>query len=190
MGARLDAATRQKVDDLATHFHQPRAAVLCHIMYWGLSRGQTAPLNQGESHGPVRHLYCYVPLTLHEDVEKAAAAASVKTAPWLRSMVRQIALTDFPASWQEARSTERSHNSRVYGTRFMLRLDDLTQEKLEALSAHFDKPAAAIIRQLIAQAEREDFPRSWQMGAAERRAHQTRQDGTSIDREPRNLHGQ
>ena len=38
MDARLDATTRQKVDDLAKHFHQPRAAVLCHIMHWGLSR--------------------------------------------------------------------------------------------------------------------------------------------------------
>jgi hypothetical protein len=39
--ARLDAMTRQKVDDLATHFRQPRAAVLCHIMHWGLGRGET-----------------------------------------------------------------------------------------------------------------------------------------------------
>jgi hypothetical protein len=31
MDARLDAVTRQKVDDLATRFHQPRAAVLCHM---------------------------------------------------------------------------------------------------------------------------------------------------------------
>jgi hypothetical protein len=32
LDARLDATTGQKVDDLARHFHQPRAAVLCHIM--------------------------------------------------------------------------------------------------------------------------------------------------------------
>jgi hypothetical protein len=40
MDARLDAVTRAKVDDLAQRFHQPRAAVLCHIMHWGLSRGK------------------------------------------------------------------------------------------------------------------------------------------------------
>jgi hypothetical protein len=37
LDARLDATTRQKVDDLATHFHLPRAAVLSYIMAWGLS---------------------------------------------------------------------------------------------------------------------------------------------------------
>ena len=33
MDARLDATTRAKVDDLAQYFHQPRAAVVCHIMH-------------------------------------------------------------------------------------------------------------------------------------------------------------
>ncbi len=168
--ARLDATTRQKVDELATRFHTPRAAVLGYIVEWGLSRGQTARLTEGEAQGPVRHLYCYVASDLHAQVEKTASAAGVKTAPWLRHMVRQITLTDFPASWQATRSEERSHDSRVYDTRFMLRLDHLTQEKLEALSAHFDLSAAAIIRQLIGQATPEDFPPSWQLRATEHRA--------------------
>jgi predicted transcriptional regulator len=167
MDARLDATTRQKVDDLANRFHQPRAAVLCHIMRWGLSREQTGPLDQGESHGPVRHLYFYVASDLHTRIEKAATAAGVKIAPWLRHMVRQITITDFPASWQEERSDGRSHDSRAYGKRFMLRLDDLTWEKIEELSTRFDKSAAKIIRQLIAQAEAEDFPKSWHTKAAE-----------------------
>jgi predicted DNA-binding protein len=38
MDARLDPTMRQKVDDLAHHFGRRRAAVLCHIMEWGLSR--------------------------------------------------------------------------------------------------------------------------------------------------------
>ena len=70
---------------------------------------------------------------------------------------------------------ERSHDSRTYGTRFMLRLDDPTQEKLEELSTHFEMSAAEIIRHLIAQATPEDFPRSWHMRAAERRVPQARQ---------------
>jgi hypothetical protein len=49
MDARLDATTRAKVDDLATRFHQRRAAVLCHIMHWGLNRGPTGRLDQGDA---------------------------------------------------------------------------------------------------------------------------------------------
>ena len=72
MDARLDATTRQKVDDLARHFHQPRAAVLSHIMQWGLSRGQTEPLDRDDSQGSVRHLSCYVvecPLIVYTDLD-------------------------------------------------------------------------------------------------------------------------
>ena len=169
--ARLDAATRQNVDDLATRFDRHRAAVLCQIMEWGLRRGET--LDQGESPGPVRHLYLYVPSELHE-VEKAAAAAGVKAAPWLRHIVRQVTITDFPASWQEATPRERCHDSRTYTERFMLRLDDLTREKLKNLSRHFDTSAAEMIRHLIAQAAPEDFPPSWQMKVHERRTQQPR----------------
>lgn len=38
--ARLDDTTRATVDDLAQRFHQPRAAGVCDIMSWGLSRGR------------------------------------------------------------------------------------------------------------------------------------------------------
>jgi predicted DNA-binding protein len=172
--ARLDAATRQNVDDLATRVDRPRAAVLCQIMEWGLSRAQPAHLDQGESPGPVRHLYLYVPSELHEHVEKAAAAAGVKTAPWLRHMVRQITITDFPASWQEATPRERFHDSRTYTERFMLRLDESSQTTLQQLIKQFGASKADIIRQLIAQAKPEDFPPSWQMRATERRAPQSR----------------
>jgi hypothetical protein len=167
MDARLDATTRQKVDNLARHFRQPRAAVLCQIMAWGLSREQTGPLDQGESPGQVRHLHLYVPSELHEHVEKAATAAGVKIAPWLRHMVRQITIEDFPASWQEATPRERSHDSHTYTTRFMLRLDERSQTTLQQLIKKFGTSQAAIIRHLIAQAKPEDFPKSWQLRAAE-----------------------
>jgi hypothetical protein len=91
------------------------------------------------------------------------------TVPWLRHLVRQITVTDVPASWQEARSEERSHDSRLYGKRFMLRLDESSQTKLQQLVDQFEASKAAIIRQLIAQAEPEDFPLSGQMRASERR---------------------
>jgi hypothetical protein len=173
MDARLDPTTRAKVDDLAQHFHQPRASVLCHIMHWGLGRGQTGPLDQGDEQGPVRHLHLYVQTELHGRVEKAAAASGMKMAPWLCHMVCQITITDFPRSWQEARSEKRSHDSRTYGQRFMLRLDEPSQIKLQQLVKQFGALKAEIIRQLIAQAEPEDFPASWQMGVAEQRV-QTR----------------
>jgi predicted DNA-binding protein len=178
MGARLDTATRQKVEELAHYFHQPRATVLCHIMHWGVSRGKTPPLDQGQSQGPGCHLYFYVPSELHERVQQAATAAGVKTAPWIRHMVRQISMADFPASWQEATPRERSHDSRHYGKRFMLRLDHPTQEKLEAFSKHFNKSAAESIRQLIAHATIEEFPRAWRITGSPPRTHPRREAST------------
>jgi hypothetical protein len=112
MDARLDAATRQKVDDLARHFHQPRAAVLCHIMHWGLSREPTGPLDQARSPGPARHLYLYVASGLHAQVEKAAAAVGMNIAPWLRHMVRQMTMTErgaLPKRRREGRGAARRH---------------------------------------------------------------------------------
>jgi predicted DNA-binding protein len=183
MDARLDSTTRQKVDDLAKHFRRPRAAVLCHIMQWGLGRGHIGPLDQGESQGPVRHLYLYVASDLHARVEQAAAAAGMKIAPWLRHMVRQVTIPDFPASWQEARSEERSHDSRTYGRRFMLRLDETSEIKLQQLVKQFGASKAEIIRQLIAQATTEDFPKRWQMWAAERSVPPMRRRETKNNRE-------
>jgi predicted transcriptional regulator len=75
---------------------------------------------------------------------------------------------DFPGSWQEERSETRSHDSRVYGARFMLRLDAASETTLQRLAEHFDVPRAAIIRQLLAQATPDRFPTSWHLRVAER----------------------
>jgi hypothetical protein len=37
----------------------------------------------------------------------------MKTAPWLRHMVRQIAITDFPASWQRNEQRNEQRNARM-----------------------------------------------------------------------------
>jgi predicted DNA-binding protein len=71
-------------------------------------------------------------------------------------------------SWQAATPGERSHDSRTYTERFMLRLDEPSQTKLQQLVKQFGASKAQIIRQLINHAEPEDFPASWQMRAAER----------------------
>jgi hypothetical protein len=185
MDARLDATTRAKVDELAQRFHQPRPAVVCHIMQWGLSRGRAELLDGGGVEGPVRHLYCYVDTELHARVEQVASTAGMKSAPWLRAMVRQITTADFPASWEVARSEERSHDSRTYGTRFMLRLDEPSLIALQKLVGRFGVSKAEIIRQLIIQARNEDFPPRWQMRAHACGARQAPQDSTHADQKPR-----
>jgi hypothetical protein len=166
MDARLDQTTRQKVDELAARFHQPRAAVLHHIIHWGLTHGHAGPLDHGDS--PVRHLYLSVAADLHEQVQKAAIAAGLKIAPWLRDMVRQISMADFPASGQEATPREHSHDSRLYIKRFMLRLDKLSQTKLEHLIKACGTSKAEIICHLLVQATPEDFPKRWHLTVAKR----------------------
>jgi len=93
-------------------------------------------------------------------VEKAAMAAGVKIAPWLRTVVRQVTTADFPASWEVERLEERSHDSRIYGRRFMLRLDSPSETKLQQLITQFGASKAAIIRQLLVQAKPKDFQRA------------------------------
>jgi hypothetical protein len=183
MDARLDSMTWEKVDDPARHFGRPRAAVLCHIMHWGVRQEQTGPLDQGKAQGPVHHLHLYVASDLHAQVERAAAAAEMKIAPWLRHMMRQVSTADFPARWQEAQTESHSHDSHIYGKRFLSRLDSRSQTKLQQLVKQFGVSKADIIRQLIAQAEPEDFPKSWRIRAAERSVPPMRRRGTKNQRE-------
>ena len=90
-------------------------------------------------------------------------------------MLREITAMDFPASWRAGDAPRRgipegrSHDSRAYGQRFMLRLDEPMREMLEHLSRHFKKSSAEIIRQLVAQATPEAFPTCWRLAAAEHR---------------------
>ena len=140
-------------------------------------------LDQGASQGPVRHLYLYVDSDLYEAVRKAATTAGVTTAPWLRYMIRHICMADFPASWHEGETEERSHESRRYGKRFMLRLDDPTWATLDALATHFKTSGAEIIRQLLAQATPDMFPASWHLRVAERCRAQDRPVPRAADHE-------
>jgi hypothetical protein len=108
-------------------------------------------------------------------VQKAATAAGVNIAPWLRHMVPRISIADFPARWHEERSEAHSHDSGIYDERFMLRLDNASRTKLQQLVEHFHVSKAEIIRQLIAQATPDDFPKRWQIRANERHIQQARQ---------------
>jgi hypothetical protein len=184
MDARLDAVTRQTVDDLASRFRQPHAAVLCHIRHWGLNRGPTGPLDHGDRQGLVRHLSLYVASALHAHIEKAATAAGAHVASWLHRLVCQVEITDFPASWQEATPAERSHDSRTYRTRFMLRLDGSAHTKLQQLTEPCGASKAAIVRQLIAHATPEDFPPRGQMKTLPRRGRPAPRDRPASDAAP------
>lgn len=105
-------------------------------------------------------------------------------APWLRTVVRQVTTADFPASWEVERLEERSHDSCIYGRRFMLRLDSPSETKLQQLITQFGASKAAIIRQLLVHAKPKDFPTSWQMRAHACGARQARQESTHADQEP------
>jgi hypothetical protein len=98
-------------------------------------------------------------------------------------MVRHIRQADVPARWQAEHSDERSHESRRYGKRFMLRLDDPTWATLGALVTHFERSGAEIIRQLLARATPDMFPASWHRRVSERHRAQTRPGRRNADDE-------
>jgi hypothetical protein len=65
----------------------------------------------------------------------------------------------------------------------MLRLDGQTWATLDAWSTHFERSAAAIIRQLLAQATPDTFPASWHLRVAERHGEQVRPVPRDADHE-------
>jgi hypothetical protein len=106
---------------------------------------------------------------LLQQAQAAAAAHGADVAAWERHAMPQVTRDDFPPSWRAGETTLWSHDSTYYGTRFMLRLDEVTWRKLEALTQTFHRSAAEVIRQLIAQATPEAFPQSWHVALEERR---------------------
>jgi predicted transcriptional regulator len=173
MDAGLDASTREKLEHLATQFRQSRAAVLRQVMRWGLRRKSPGAIDDTAPR-LAQHLFFIVDAALHQQVKDTAKAAGVDVAPWLRHLMRQVTKADFPKNWQ-ARRTERltptaprSHDSRQYWRRFMLRLDDQASARLEELASHFGEPHAEVIRQLIIQSTLDDFPPSWHVAVQER----------------------
>src|SRR4030095_16015837 len=119
--------------------------------------------------GMVRTVGMLLEPELLQQVQEAAAAHSATVVAWLRHAMRQVTIEDFPESCRAGEIVIRSHDSQTYGTRFMLRLDETTAQKLQHLVERFARPRAEIIRQLVAQATPEDFPESWQLAVHERR---------------------
>jgi predicted transcriptional regulator len=173
--ARLDAETHAKLEELARTFHRKRAAILRFVTGWGLARTQGWTVDLSIPDRP--HLmHMLVEPELLQQVQAAAAAHGVDVAAWERHAIRQVTRDDFPPSWRAVETAPRPHDSGYYGTRFMLRLDEVTLRKLETLTQTFRRSAAEVIRQLVAQANLKDFPPSWEMVVEERRPREARRD--------------
>jgi hypothetical protein len=130
---RLDTMTRRKLEGLAATFQRSHAAVLRQVMRWGLSRGQPDQVPGDDPPDPVQHLFVLVDVDLHQQIVEAAKGVGMEVAPWLCHTVRLITPTDIHQRRQaghgdtRSRAHGRSHDSRTYGKRFMLRLDDQTR---------------------------------------------------------------
>ena len=169
--ARLDVETHTKLEELAAAFHRKRSAILRYVMQWGLAQTGSWTVDRAVP-GTVRTVGMLLEPKLLQQVQEGAAVHGATVAAWLRQAMRQVTPEDFPGSWQAEDVQDRSprsHDSRQYRTRFMLRLDDETSEKLDTLTRGFDRSAAEVIRHLIAQATPEDFPQSWWLAAAAHR---------------------
>jgi predicted DNA-binding protein len=173
--ARLDAETHAELEALANTFHRTRAAILRYVIQWGLTHTQGWTIDPSIPDRP--HLvHMLVEPDLLQQVQTAAGAHGAGIASWLRHAIRQVTPEDFPASWRAGESAARSHESDYFHRKFGLRLDEVTSHKLEALTQTFDRSAAEIIRQLIAQATPEDFPSSWHLAVKERPPRKARRD--------------
>jgi hypothetical protein len=166
--ARLDAETQAKLVVLTKTFHRKHAQILRQVMRWALAHTEGWTIDPSI---PDRTylVHMLVEPELLRQVQDAAAAHGVSVAAWLRHALRQVTLADFPASWRAGDIATRSHESGYYRNRFMLRLGGATQRKLQALMHTFYRPAAEVIRQLIAQARPEEFPECWHLAVAEHR---------------------
>jgi predicted transcriptional regulator len=165
--ARLDPQTLAKLDDLAFACHRKRSAILRCVMQWGLGHAGGWTIDQS-------HVVAVPPVAvllepeLLQRVQEAAAAHGTSIAAWLREAMRRVALEDFPASWRVGETAGRLHDSGHFDRKYQLRLDEATSRQLAALTHTFHRPAADVIRQLIAQATPEDFPPGWHLAVAER----------------------
>jgi hypothetical protein len=129
-------------------------------MQWGISRSASLSIDQSIP-AKVYLVPLLVEPELRQQVQDAAAVHGATVAAWIRHAIRQVSRADFPPSWHPEAAQgnrPRSHDSRYYGTRFMLRLDKTTVQKLQHLVEQFTKPRAEIVRQLVTQATPEDFP--------------------------------
>jgi predicted transcriptional regulator len=166
--ARLDAETSAKLEELAKIFHRKRSVILRVAMGWGLTHMREWTGDQSIP-ASVQVVHVLVEPALMQQVQVAADHQRISMATWMREAMRRITPDDFPASWRAGETAVRSHESGYYDRKFQVRLNEATSRKLETLTTTFHRSAADVIRQLVAQANPEDFPRSWHLARGERR---------------------
>jgi hypothetical protein len=137
----LDAGTQTKIARFVTAFRR-RSVVLRQVLEWGLSHGQGWQVDRHRPPGRAQHVSLRLEPERRERLEAVAMTAGGDISAWLRHAIHLVTLADFPASWQAAsteqgRAPKRSHDSRQYGTRFMLRLDDASRGKLDTFTEFF-----------------------------------------------------
>jgi predicted transcriptional regulator len=169
----LDAETHAKLEALATALHRKRAAILRYVMQWALAQTTAWTVDPSMPDRPHLVHMLVEPDLLHQ-VQEAAERHTVTVAAWLRQAMRQVTLEEFPDSWRAGEGGSRSHESGYYDQKLQFRLDAGTQQKLEMLMQTFDRSAAEVIRQLMAQARPEDFPPSWQLAVEPHRPQDAR----------------
>jgi hypothetical protein len=164
--ARLDAETHAKLEEFARTFPRKRSDILRSVMPWGLTQTGGWTVNMAVP-STVRTVGMLLEPELLQQVQDAAAIHGVSMAAWLREAMRRVTPEDFQESWRARETTPRSHASGYYNRKFGMRLNEVTWQTLEGFTTTFQRPAAEIIRQLIAQARPEDFPPSGQLAVQE-----------------------
>jgi hypothetical protein len=156
----LDPASHARLVGLIETFRRPRGQVLRQVLEWSVQQGQTGPVGHHRASGKPRTVSALVTPELAAQVHTIVDSAGVSVARWLRHALHQISPADFPASWQavDPQRPLRSHDSRQYARRLMVRFDETTCQRLQTLAQQADCSAAAMIRYLIMQGTPDDVP--------------------------------
>jgi macrodomain Ter protein organizer (MatP/YcbG family) len=150
----LDPASDARLMAFIEAFRRPRGQVLRQVLEWSVQQGWTGLVSHDRASGTPHPVSALVTPALAAQVHRSIDAAGVSLARWLRHALHQITLADFPARWQDvdAQRPLRSHDSRQYARRLMVRFDEVTWQRLQSLARQADCSAAEVIRALIAQA--------------------------------------
>lgn len=171
---KLDAEAFATLETLRTAVRRLPTQVLRQVIAWGLQQEERWRVDRRQVRNPARAMPLRLEPEVRSRVHAAANAAGGDASTWACHILQHVMLADLPPHWQAGGRDPHAHDSRHYGKRSMMRLDDRTWEKLEALSDHCDVSVAEVIRHLVAQAKIEDFPQNWQVRDGRQRAAPTR----------------
>src|SRR5262249_10767167 len=135
---RLDEETAAKLETLEKSIQRKRGPSLRYVMQWAISHSCGWTIDQ--SLPTSLHLVpVLVEPRLYQQVQEVAALHGASIAAWVRQAMRQVTINDFPETWRAGESAIRSNDSRYFGQRFMLRLNETTTQQLQRLVERFAK---------------------------------------------------